>query len=220
VPRPTLTRLGDHAWLVEYEPRVDVSINARVLRLAARIRDQRWPDVVDVVPAYASLAVHLSPECPDPDRIERHLSDLIAHDDEAVAQGGRLIEIPVVYGAADGPDLDDVARVAGISADEVVRRHVAVTYRVFMLGFLPGFPYLGIVDPVIQVARRPAPRTRVPAGSVGLAGAQTGIYPRESPGGWQIIGRTEAWLFDVNERPPTRLLPGDDVVFVPVRARS
>lgn len=191
---------------------MDSEVNARVLALAAWVREQDWPGVRDVVPAMASLAVHVTP-----DHRRAVAARLAAHLDaggDAALTEGAPVEIPVAYGGVEGPDLVDVAAVAGCSPEEVVRRHCAVTYRVFMLGFLPGFPYLGLVDPAIRVPRRATPRTRVPAGAVGLAGAQTGIYPRESPGGWQIIGRTQEPLFDPASTPPARLAPGDRVRFV------
>jgi len=214
VSRPRLSRLGDHAWLVSFEPRVDVETSARVLQLAAWIAGQRWVGVRDVVPAPASLAVHLSPDCADAGDVERLLAEHLAQPTAAPDVEGPVIEIAVSYGGADGPDLAAVADAVQLDCDEVVRRHCAVTYRVFMLGFLPGFPYLGPVDPSIRVPRLAVPRTRVAAGSVGLAGPQTGIYPRESPGGWQIIGRTSEVLFDVARTPPARMMPGDRVRFV------
>lgn len=212
---PRLTRLGDYAWLVSFEPRVDADISARVLDMATWIADQRWAGVRDVVPALTSVAVHLSPECADAGEVQRLLAGHLSRHTPASHAEGPIVEIAVSYGGPDGPDLAAVADAVHLEPDEVVRRHCAVTYRVFMLGFLPGFPYLGSVDPSIQVPRLAVPRTRVPAGSVGLAGPQTGIYPRESPGGWQIIGRTSEVLFDVSHTPPARLTPGDRVRFVP-----
>jgi KipI family sensor histidine kinase inhibitor len=193
---------------------VDVETSARVLQLATWIVGQRWAGVRDVVPALTSLAVHLSPECAGGGEVERMLAEHLARPAAAPDVEGPVIEIAVSYGGADGPDLAAIADAAHLDCDEVVRRHCAVTYRVFMLGFLPGFPYLGPVDPSIQVPRLSVPRTRVAAGSVGLAGPQTGIYPVESPGGWQIIGRTPEVLFDVARTPPARLMPGDRVRFV------
>lgn len=195
---------------------MDAAVNRRALGLAAWVRAQHWPAVRDVVPAIASVAVHFAPGHPG----IRSAVDLLAEHLATGADGDEpgpsaLVEIPVRYGGEDGPDLDVVARSVGLEAAEVVRRHAAVEYRVLMLGFLPGFPYLGIVDPAIQVARRAEPRTRVPAGSVGLAGPQTGIYPRPSPGGWQLVGRTAEVLFDPALSPPARLAPGDRVRFVP-----
>lgn len=193
---------------------MDVETSVRVLHLAAWIAGQRWPGVRDVVPAPASLAIHLSPDYADTGEVQRLLAEQLAQPTAAPDVEEPVIEIAVSYGGADGPDLATVAETAQLECDEVVRRHCAVTYRVFMLGFLPGFPYLGPVDPSIQVPRLGVPRTRVAAGSVGLAGAQTGIYPRESPGGWQIIGRTSEVLFDEARTPPARLMPGDRVRFV------
>jgi KipI family sensor histidine kinase inhibitor len=217
---PRLSRLGDHAWLVSFEPRVDADTSARVLAAATWIVGQRWPGVRDVVPALTSVAVHLSPECAEAGEIQRLIADHLTRWTAPTHAEGPVIEIVVSYGGSDGPDLAAVAEAVQLDPGEVVRRHCAVTYRVFMLGFLPGFPYLGPVDPSIQVPRLAVPRTRVPAGSVGLAGPQTGIYPRESPGGWQIIGRTTEILFDVSRTPPARLTPGDRVRFVPRAAAS
>lgn len=194
---------------------MDAEISARVHSLAAWIAAQRWSGVLDVVPAMTSVAVHLSAEAAASGQVEHGLGRALVEPWGESADEGSLVEIAVAYGGADGPDLQAVADAVRLSPEQVVRRHCAVTYRVFMLGFLPGFPYLGVVDPSIQVARHAVPRTRVEAGSVGLAGAQTGIYPRESPGGWQIIGRTREVLFDVERTPPARLNPGDRVRFVP-----
>ncbi len=212
---PRLSRLGDYAWLVSFEPRVDADTSARVLATAAWIAGQQWAGVRDVVPALTSVAVHLSPECAEAGEIQRLIAEQLALPTVATHTDSPVIEIEVSYGGSEGPDLAAVAEAVQLEPAEVVRRHSAVIYRVFMLGFLPGFPYLGPVDPSIQVPRLAVPRTLVPAGSVGLAGPQTGIYPRESPGGWQIIGRTSEVLFDVSRTRPARLMPGDRVRFVP-----
>jgi inhibitor of KinA len=126
------------------------------------------------------------------------------------------VELPVCYGGEFGPDLEEVAARCGLSAAEVMARHSTAEYRVYMLGFSPGFPYLGGLDPAIAAPRRETPRLRVPAGSVGIAGMQTGIYPQESPGGWQIIGRTPGRLFRPDRAEPCLLGPGDRLRFVPV----
>lgn len=210
-----LRRLGDYAWLVSFEPRLDAETSSRVLAMAAWIADQRWTGVRDVVPALTSVAVHVSPDCADHGEVEERLTHLLSQPINDPREDRPIIEIAVSYGGPEGPDLAAVAEAVQLEPDEVVRRHCAVTYRVFMLGFLPGFPYLGPVDPFIRVPRLAVPRTRVPAGSVGLAGAQTGIYPRDSPGGWQIIGRTDEVLFDATLSPPARLMPGDRVRLVP-----
>ena len=214
---PRLSRYGDRAWLVEFEPRVAIEVSEAVLALSDRLRAELGPSASDVVPAITSVCVHASHDA-DLAAVEARLRELVR---SCVGQAftparshSHVLEIPVVYGGDDGPDLASVAAATGLAASEVVARHTAVSYHVFMLGFMPGFPYLGPVDPSIHVPRLATPRTKVPAGSVGLAGAQTGIYPRESPGGWQIIGRTAEWLFDPSRTPPARLLPGDRVRFV------
>ncbi len=128
----------------------------------------------------------------------------------------RLVEIPVCYGSEYGPDLEDVAALHELTSAEVIRRHSAPPYRVQFLGFLPGFAYLSGLPPGLETPRRDTPRLSVPAGAVGIGGAQTGVYPLESPGGWQIIGRTPLILFDLNREPPALLRAGDRVRFVPI----
>lgn len=214
-----ICRLGEHLLLVEFGTTIDDEVNRRVHALAAWVRLQRWPGVLDVVPAFASLGLHLAPAADDR-AIEDRLRERLGAPAAAQSEPGTLVEVPVRYGGPDGPDLDAVAALCGLPREEVVARHAARTYRVFMLGFLPGFAYLGTLDPAIEVPRRTTPRTAVASGSVGLAGAQTGIYPRVSPGGWQIIGRTDVPLFDPRLDPPTRLVPGDRVRFVPVEIAS
>jgi KipI family sensor histidine kinase inhibitor len=216
VNAPRLSRLGDCAWLVAFEPRLDPGISRRVLTLDAGVRAAGLPGVRDIVPSASSLAVHVDPEA-DVEGIGRALSDLLAATDHGKPPepGGRLVELPAEYGGDAGPDLAGVAARLGLAPEEVVRRHAAVEYRVYMLGFLPGFPYLGLLDPSIQVARHDEPRARVPRGSIGIASRMTGIYPVESPGGWQIIGRTPVALFDAAAPSPALLRPGDRVRFVP-----
>ena len=209
-----ITRVGEAAWLVAFEPRLSADVNARVLALAAALAARRLPGVRDIVPAAASLAVHVDPASADPAAVAGALEACARMP--AAAPAGREVEIPVCYEAEFGPDLQDVATIAGMPPGEVVARHAAADYRVFMLGFLPGFPYLGIVDERIAAPRLATPRARVPAGSVGIAGRQTGIYPVESPGGWRIVGRTPVALFDERHTPPAALQPGDRVRFVPI----
>lgn len=193
---------------------IDVDVNARAVALAAAVRQLAIPGVRDVVPAFHSVTVFFEPLGTDVAAVVAALGEQITAP--ALAGPGRTIDVPVVYGGDAGPDLAEVAAFARCSPEEVIRRHAARTYRVCMLGFLPGFAYMASVDPTIAAPRQPTPRLRVPAGSVGIAGLQTGIYPRESPGGWQIIGRTALDLFDPARTPPALLSPGDRVRFVPV----
>lgn len=169
------------------------------------------PGVVEVVPGYRTLLVTAaSPREAQVVREALPALDLPVPVLEQVRR--RLVEVPVVY---DGEDLAEVARRTGLSTAEVVQRHTAPEYLVAFLGFAPGFPYLVGLDPALHVPRRATPRTRVPAGSVGLAGEQTGIYPRPTPGGWQLVGRTDTVLFDASREPPALLAAGDRLRFVP-----
>ena len=187
---------------------------ARVAALDHAVCRARIAGVTETVPAFASLLVRYDPLRTDFDAVSealRHLAGSIAAGN---AQTGRTVDVPVCYGGAYGEDLPAVARHAGLSEEEIIRLHSGRTYRIYMLGFLPGFPYLGGLDERLFTPRRETPRTRIPAGSVGIGGQQTGIYPMESPGGWQLIGRTPLCLF-----APGRTLPyaaGDSIRFVPI----
>lgn len=210
---PEVSPLGDSALLVTLGAAVDPALSARVTALAASVRRLGWPGVTDVVPAHASLAVFFDPLAADPDALAERLRALaLAAADAPEPPAGTLHRIRVTY---DGPDLAEVAERTGLTRDEVIRRHAAPTYTVFFLGFVPGFAYLGPLDPALVLPRRPEPRRRVPAGSVAIAGAQTGIYPLPTPGGWHLIGRTDAALFDPARDPPALFAPGDRVRFEP-----
>ncbi len=215
--RPSFAPLGDTAVLVTLGDGIDDLLSARVRALGRTIDRAAVDGVRDWVPGYASLTVHH-----DPARIGYgELCDILADlaetaTDEDDAREPALHEIPVRYGGVDGPDLETVAAHAGIPAAEVVARHCRPVYRVALLGFLPGFPYLTGLDPSISVPRLPEPRRHVPAGSVGIGGSQTGVYPLASPGGWRLIGRTDARLFDPERTPPALLAPGDRVRFLPI----
>jgi len=202
---------GDSALLLELEPVIDAAVNARAVAIAAAVREDLIPGVRDVISTYRSVAVHFDPLIAD----AREIHASLERASGATGKGsvGRLVEIPVEYGEQWGPDLADVAAFARDSTEGVVRKHTERDYRVFMLGFLPGFAYLGPVDPAIAAPRRPSPRERVRAGSVGIAGGQTAVYPLDSPGGWQIIGHTPMRLFDVDQQPAAVLAPGDSVRF-------
>lgn len=200
---------GTQALLLEWPSRIDPEINAAVLQLAEQVRD--WPEVVDCQPAYCSLLLLFA----DPRqgaKLRQRLQQLTTGE-EAGRSRGRLHHIPVCYGGIYGPDLPAVARQLQLSEEEIVRMHTATEYRVYMLGFLPGFPYLGLLPPGLEIGRRSEPRLRVPAGSVGLAGRQTGIYPAASPGGWQLIGRTPLLLLHGGAEGGFRFQAGDRVRF-------
>ena len=188
---------------------VEVDELETVHRLHAALRDLELPDVVELVPGYRTLLVVAAPDRGEAlDELAAGLPELELPPVGEAA--GELVEIPVSY---DGEDLPEVAGLTGLDAEEVVRRHTAPEYTVAFLGFSPGFPYLVGLDPALEVPRRDTPRTSIPAGSVGLAGGQTGIYPTTSPGGWQLIGRTEMVLFDPEHDPPALLSPGSRIRF-------
>jgi KipI family sensor histidine kinase inhibitor len=205
---------GDSAILLELEPIIDPDVNARAIAIAMAIRDQHLAGVRDVVPTYRSVAVHFDPLTCDVDFLRSAMR--AAAVAPPVAAPGSLVEVPVFYGGEDGPDLDEVAAFAKVPGKTVVDRHSGLEYRVFMLGFLPGFAYMGIVDESIAAPRKATPRTRIPSGSVGIAGRQTGVYPRQSPGGWQLIGRTPLDVFNPAREPAALFQAGDRVRFVPV----
>lgn len=212
-----IRQCGDSLLLVELEPVIDPVINERAIQLASRIRARNARGVRDVAPGYSTLGVHFDPLQTDLGALERALQDEYAALEAVDAIADRdVIEIPVRYGGDGGPDLETVAAHAGCSTDDVIARHSRRTYRVYMLGFVPGFAYMGRVDSSIAAPRRRVPRERVPAGSVGIAGLQTGVYPVESPGGWQLIGRTSVAMFEPTRKQPSLLAAGDLVRFMPV----
>ncbi len=199
---------------------MDEATNATVLAIAERLTALRLSGVRDVVPAYASVAVHVDPRRLDLSACAatvRRIADEVKSQHGAAARLSDVVRIPVCYDPEFGLDLDALAVWARCTPADVGRWHSAREYRVFMLGFLPGFAYLGPVDSRLAMPRHSTPRTRVPAGSVAIAGAQTGVYPRESPGGWQIIGRTPLVLFDAARQPPTPFRGGCRVRFDAIR---
>ncbi len=215
-----LLPLGDAALTVEFGRAIDPLLSARVLAFAGAVRAQAWPGVLDVVPTYAAATVHVDPlRLPVEALMERVRGLLTVGLDGAVAAGARH-RIPVLYGGEWGPDLAEVAAFAELSEAAAVALHTSVSYRVYMLGFSPGFPYMGTVPEPIAMPRLSTPRTSVPAGSIGIAGNQTGIYPISTPGGWRIIGRTPLRLFRRKQAQPFLLRPGDVVTFEPVVERE
>ncbi len=209
---PRLVPLGDAALLVEFADSISDAAYAQVQ--AAHAALSRLPDV-ELVPAYASLLVCYPPEV-SYRTIRRRVLAALSHTTAFSLPIRPLITIPTRYGGADGLDLPAVAALHGISEAEVVRLHTASVYTVYMLGFAPGFAYLGSLPPQLDTPRLATPRLHVPAGSIGLAGRQTGIYALSTPGGWQIIGRTTLPLWDASREPPALLQPGDRVRFTNV----
>ena len=213
---PRILPVGGGALVVEFGTTVDPAVNARVLALDAALAAAAPPGVVETVPTFRSLMVHYDPGVTGAATLGETIAGLLDHAGEAPA-AERTWRIPVCYQGDDlAPDLAEVAARTGLAPEDVIAIHTGGRYRVYMLGFLPGFPYMGDLDRRLVLPRRADPRVRVPAGAVAIATTLTAVYPVESPGGWHLIGASPARLFDPARDPPVPLAPGDAVVFEPV----
>lgn len=211
-PPLTLRPLGEAALCCTVDAPLALAHQQRIWQLADQLAQTEG--ALQLTPGMNNLTLAFDPLHTDADALAQRVLALWARPLRR-QRAGHLVEIPVSYGGLDGPDLAEVAAHCGLSPAEVVRRHSAVDYPVYFIGFQPGFAYLGGLEASLHTPRRAEPRLAVPAGSVGIGGAQTGIYPLATPGGWQLIGRTTLPLFDPQAEPPTRLAPGDRVRFVP-----
>ncbi len=209
-----LRPLGDSSLLVHFGDEIDLALNGRVHALDARLGLDPLPGILETVPAYGTLLVHYDPHVLTFAQVSDWVNNRLEGLDTSSSRPSRRIEVPVQYGGEAGLDLASVASFHHTTPAEIVRLHTSREYTVFMMGFTPGFPYMGKLDDELATPRLETPRTRVPAGSVGIAGAQTGIYPIESPGGWRLIGRTSLTLFDLSAAEPFLFAPGDTVRFV------
>ncbi|NYT58053.1 5-oxoprolinase subunit PxpB [Alcaligenaceae bacterium] len=217
---------GDRTLLLIFGDQIDVATGRRCATAATALRAADLPGVTDIVPSFNQVALHYRPGLPG----THHDSGLLAAAIRTTLAGalsdtdrtdpGRTIDIPVCYGGQYGPDLADVAQHCGLTPEEVIHLHSHQPAYVFMLGFAPGAPYIGVHDERLAIGRRATPRTALPAGSVAIANLQTIIYPNASPGGWHVIGATPAILFDPAQEPPTLFAPGDSVNFVPISPAS
>jgi len=212
-------RSGDTALVVEFGDRIDRDVSARVLSLAQLIEAEAIPGVVEVVPTFRSLMVHYEPLVLSHGDLERRLLVLI---DRITAQErpGRQWRLPACYDPELGPDLTDVAARTGLPVAQVIERHSATLFHIYMMGFLPGLPYLGSLPAELELPRRENPRLRVPPGSIAIAMAMTTIYPLESPGGWNLLGRTPVAMWDLRRPEPSLLAAGDKVTFAPISLRE
>lgn len=211
---------GDRCLVITLGDRIDATIGRLCLGLAQKLRDAAISGVTDVVPSFVAVAVHYRPDGygngPRYAQLHERIEALLNEGIIPLDSGGRNIEIPVCYGGEHGPDLEDVARFAGVSQDELIALHSQTPCMVFMLGFAPGHSYAGIHDPRLDMPRRASPRTAVPAGSIAIANRQTSIYPSRLPGGWNIIGATPLRIFDPQREPAALLQPGDTLRFTPI----
>ncbi len=213
---PRFLPAGDQAIVVEFGDSISPGVNRRVHDMTLAIEKVRVQGVYDLVPTYRSLLVYYNPMRTSTSELEASLKRIAETMGEQSLESPRVVHVPTLYGGEYGPDLEFVAGHAGLSEEEVIEVHSGTDYLVYMMGFSPGFPYLGGLSPQLTTPRLESPRIEIPAGSVGIAESQTGVYPVASPGGWQLIGRTPLRLFDQNEAPPALLGAGDYIRFVPI----
>lgn len=224
-PAWRISPLGDRCLVVEFGQHVDPEIARKVRSFAAHLLGNLPDGVLDIVPTFTTVAVHYRPKAfsgPELPHVQlrRQLDAVLAHGVAGERVTPRMVEVPVCYGGELGPDLDEVATACRVSPQEVIGLHSASPHVVYMLGFAPGFPYIGGLDDRLAVPRRSTPRTVIPAGSVAIARDQSVIYPIETPGGWNLIGRTPLRLFDASAEPPCMLQPGDEIRFVPLSLKQ
>jgi inhibitor of KinA len=214
---PIFRSMGDRSFLVELGDKISPEVNRCVQFLMRQIEQMRLPGVRELAPGYRSLLVIFDPLTIAAAQLKERIAEIRTQQAAGSLPAAKLLTVPVFYGGEYGPDLEGVAEHLHMSCEEVIRLHTETIYRVYMIGFTPGYPYLGELPASLAVPRRSTPRTRVPKGSVAIAQRQTGIYPVESPGGWQIIGWTPIELFDPSRRLSSLLEMGDQVKFEAVR---
>ena len=214
--KPLFLPAGDQALVVELGDSISPEINRRVRNLTLAIEKAEVPGVLDLTPAYRSLLVYYDPMIISSPELQAGIEGLDQTADQTALEAPLVVHIPTLYGGEQGPDLDFVAEHAGLSTEKVVSIHSGTNYLVYMIGFSPGFPYLGGLSEKLATPRLDTPRTEIPGGSVGIAEGQTGVYPVASPGGWRLIGRTPLKLFDPNSEPPGLLTAGNYVRFIPI----
>lgn len=207
---------GDSSLVMEFGNSISPLINAKIRNMVKAIDNSHVDGVLELIPTYRSIQIFYNPLLINYDTLVDKLSDMensLSHGED---DSYRVVEVPTVYGGEFGPDIEFVAEHNGLDIDEVIKIHSSRDYLIYMLGFTPGFSYLGGMDEQIATPRLESPRTKIPAGSTGIAGSQTGIYPIDSPGGWQLIGRTPVNLYNPNQDPPVLLKAGDYVRFIPI----
>lgn len=207
---------GDSSLLVQFGDEIKPEINRKIAATVQLMREQHIEGVLDVIPAFCSLLVYYDPRVASYNEIKTRITNLLKIETTAGAERKRIFEIPVCYGGKYGPDMAFIAEHAGMTEAEVIRLHSSRDYLIYMLGFLPGFCYLGGLDERLHTPRLASPRLKIEAGSVGIGGSQTGIYPMDSPGGWQLMGMTPVKTYDPERKIPILVEAGDYIRFVPV----
>jgi KipI family sensor histidine kinase inhibitor len=215
-PAPVYRIAGDRGLLLELGDGIDPHVNRAVRKMSLAIEREGIPGILEVIPTYRSILLVYDPMRIRPHEIGRIVSQLDLASSEATLPPPRKVEIPVCYGGEFGPDMEFVASYTGLTVEEVIEIHSAPLYQIYMMGFTPGFPFLGGLPQVLATPRLPTPRVQVPAGSVAIAANQTGIYPIASPGGWRLIGRTPLRLFFPERAEPFLYRPGDFIKFRPI----
>jgi KipI family sensor histidine kinase inhibitor len=218
--RLTIVPAGDKALAIKVGDTISPEINLAVRNLSVILENQQIPAVLDIVPTYCSILINYDPLISSLDELAIKIKDLGNNINDSTVGSPRTIEIPTVYGGIYGPELGYVAQFNGLTELQVIDIHSGTDYLVYAMGFTPGFTYLGGLSDKIVTPRLQTPRTEIPAGSVGIAEQQTGIYPIESPGGWQLIGRTPVNLFDPTKSPPVIVEPGDYIRFVQISSEE
>ena len=213
---PRILAAGDQALLIEFGEEIQPAINRRVQAFAQRANQHKISGIGELVPSYCTVLIYYDPMDLSFSQAASWAGEFLSSGSVEAESTPKIKEVPVLYGGPHGPDIDFVARHNGISVEEVIRIHTGQPYLVYVVGFSPGFTAMGTVPKKIQAPRLPTPRTKVAAGSVGIGGMQTGIYPVESPGGWRLIGRTPLKLFDLNWNPPSHFQAGDYARFYPI----
>ena len=207
---------GDSALLIEFGKEINPETNRKITAIVQLMREQHIEGIVDVIPAFCSLLINYDPRVLSYEELKERMENLLKMETKTETTRKRIFEIPVCYGGEYGPDIDNIAEHAGLSVNEVIKIHSSKDYLIYMLGFLPGFTYLGGLDERIHTPRLASPRLTIRAGSVGIGGSQTGIYPLDSPGGWQLMGLTPVRTYDPERQTPILVEAGDYIRFIPI----
>ena len=210
---PDFKPMGDRAILINFEQKISPEISSKIRVFTKKLEAQSNPAIIEIIPAYATVCVVYEPRIMDYSAVKNFLSPLLEDTGDSDSVNAKVFEIPVLYNRERGPDLDFVSQHSGLSIQEIISIHTSSEYLIYMLGFAPGFPYLGGMDERIATPRLKVPRQKIVPGSVGIAGAQTGMYPIESPGGWQLIGQTPVRLYDPLRTPPVYYNAGDYIKY-------
>ena len=212
--------VGDSSVLIEFGKEISPAINARIATMVKLLKVQQIEGIIDMIPSFCALLINYDSRVISYSKLKKRLENVLKLDAESESVATRVFEIPVCYGGKYGPDMTNLEEHSGLSEKEIIQIHSGSDYLIYMLGFLPGFPYLGGLDERIHIPRLASPRIKIPAGSVGIGGAQTGIYPLDSPGGWQLLGQTPVKTYDPERETPILFEAGDYIRFVPVSEKE